>query len=249
MIFNRLRTRTPAPRTPAPTGACPYGHGAPPAPAPAPPSRAPRPAASPPDFTDPEVAEEFAPAVPHGEPHGRRPPSRGCAGAGRDRRTGTYPHTPTELPSAPGSPGATQPLHRPAVLAQPARARPRGTSTTPEEIVDGVRRAPAAGATRRPHPADDHGLRPGRGPAGPAPRIWNEQLIRYAGYRGGTARARRPALRRLTDSGRRLGWRGGRARRSTCCRWWSATAATARTRAATSCRATRCWRCRCATPS
>ncbi len=59
-------------------------------------------------------------------------------------------------------------------------------------------------------------------PGRPAPRIWNEQLVRYAGYRttdGGVLGD--PALRRLHRDGPCAGLASAAAARtgSTCCRW------------------------------
>lgn len=57
-------------------------------------------------------------------------------------------------------------------------------------------------------------------PGRPGPRIWNEQLIRYAGYArpdGGVTGDPRNAG--LTSLARRLGWPGGPGTPSTYCRW------------------------------
>lgn len=43
-------------------------------------------------------------------------------------------------------------------------------------------------------------------PAGPGPRIWNEQLVRYAGYRAGGAVLGDPRYVGFTDTARSLGW-------------------------------------------
>jgi nitric-oxide synthase, bacterial len=55
-------------------------------------------------------------------------------------------------------------------------------------------------------------------PDRPGPRIWNEQLIRYAGYRrsDGTVLGD-PRYVDFTNTVRELGWRVALGRRSTCC--------------------------------
>ncbi|GAA3245940.1 hypothetical protein GCM10010469_01450 [Streptomyces labedae] len=67
-------------------------------------------------------------------------------------------------------------------------------------------RAPAPSHQQRAHPPRHLRLRP-RHPAARAPRIWNDQLIRYAGYRqdGGSITGD-PAYLDFTDTVRRLGW-------------------------------------------
>ena len=44
------------------------------------------------------------------------------------------------------------------------------------------------------------------GPAGPGPRMWNEQLVRYAGYRAGGRVLGDPRYVGFTDTARSLGW-------------------------------------------
>ena len=95
--------------------------------------------------------------------------------------TGTYWHTAEELAFG-------------ARVAWRNNARCIGRlywrSLQVRDLQDGLRRrrrrrallrAPAGRRQRREDPADDQRVRPGDA-ARPAPRIWNEQLIRYAGY-------------------------------------------------------------------
>ena len=106
-------------------------------------------------------------------------------------------------------------------------------------------RAPARGHQRRAGSGRSSPSSPRPRPAGRGPRIWNEQLIRYAGYRpAGRAGRRRPAQRRA-HRGRAAASAGpaARAPRSTCCRW-SIAGARATARGCSTCPTTRCWRCR-----
>ncbi|MDF5757004.1 nitric oxide synthase oxygenase [Spongiactinospora sp. TRM90649] len=123
--------------------------------------------------------------------------------------TGTYTHTPEEL--AHGARVAWRNSGRciGRLYWKSLRVRDRrGTSTAEGVAVESVEhlRQAAPGGKIRPTITVFAPDRPGR----PGPRIWNEQLIRYAGYRKADGSVvGDPRNADLTDAVRRMGWRGG----------------------------------------
>ncbi|WP_308250308.1 nitric oxide synthase oxygenase [Sphaerisporangium fuscum] len=125
--------------------------------------------------------------------------------------TGTYTHTADEL--AYGARVAWRNSNRciGRLYWKSLRVRDRrqvdGAEGVAVECVEHLREATGDGRIR-PTITVFAPDRPGR----PGPRIWNGQLIRYAGYRGadGDVVAGDPGNADLTDKARRLGWFGGR---------------------------------------
>ncbi|MFC9974147.1 nitric oxide synthase oxygenase [Spirillospora sp. NPDC127200] len=123
--------------------------------------------------------------------------------------TGTYRHTPAEL--AYGARVAWRNSSRciGRLYWRGLRVRDLRHARTADEVAAGCveHLAAATGAGRiRPVITVFAPDEPGR----PGPRLWNEQLIRYAGYRrpdGGVTGDPRNAA--LTDAARALGWPGG----------------------------------------
>ncbi|MEU9608963.1 nitric oxide synthase oxygenase [Streptomyces sp. NPDC048057] len=121
--------------------------------------------------------------------------------------TGSYAHTADEL--AFGARVAWRNSSRciGRLYWQSLRVLDRRDATTPREIhgqlCEHLRQATNGGRIR-PTISVFAPEVPGR----PAPRLWNDQLIRYAGYRGADGRTvGDPAHLDLTDAVRRLGWR------------------------------------------
>ncbi|WP_433324738.1 nitric oxide synthase oxygenase [Spirillospora sp. CA-294931] len=125
------------------------------------------------------------------------------------RETGTYTHTEEEL--AFGARVAWRNSSRciGRLYWRSLRVRDRRGAATARELADEcVEHLTEASGTGRVRPiitvfAPD---RPGK----PGPRIWNDQLIRYAGYRERDGRVvGDPANVRITETARALGWTGG----------------------------------------
>ncbi|MBO1330159.1 nitric oxide synthase oxygenase [Streptomyces sp. VRA16 Mangrove soil] len=145
----------------------------------------------------------------HAEEHLGDPARRIAEAEAEIAATGTYTHTPQEL--AHGARVAWRNANRciGRLYWRSLRVRDLRHLTTPDAIAaacaDHLREA-APGGRIRPLITVFAPDRPGR----PGPRIWNEQLIRYAGH------ARRdglvvgdPSAVGLTEYARRLGWQGG----------------------------------------
>ena len=134
------------------------------------------------------------------------PPSRAsppCA-----RRSPAPAPTCTRTPSsssARGSRGATPPAASGACTGAACTCATAGTSPhptrSPQECVGHLREA-----TRRGRIRSTITIFAPDGPAGPGPRVWNEQLIRYAGYRAGGRVLGDPRYVGFTDTARSLGW-------------------------------------------
>ena len=140
------------------------------------------------------------------QPGDHAPPQDG-ADPPRDRRhRQLHPHPRRADVRGPDRLAQLGPLHRPALLEQPAGARPAPRRTTPSEVAAGcvehLREATRGGRIRSTITvfAPD---RPGR----PGPRIHNEQLIRYAGHRTATGGVRGDGRYvGFTDEVTALGW-------------------------------------------
>ena len=223
MIFNRLRTRTPAPRTPtphtpaahppaahppAPAAACPFGHTAPPVPAPGPAPR-PVPEASPPGFTDPELAADFVRQFHRERPgeDNHRPRLRQVLD--EIDRTGTYEHTSEELAFGArvawrNSARCIGRLYWRSLVVRDLRHLSAADDIA-EECFEHLRLATNGGRVR-PLISVFAPDRPGR----PAPRILNQQLVRYAGHPAeGGGWTGDPAGAQLAARARDLGWKCG----------------------------------------
>ena len=169
---------------------------------------------------DPAEAEEFLRLVHAENPARGRWTGGWRAYGGEIDRTGTYRHTADELQygarlawrnrraASAGSTGA-------ACVVRDLREVSDAAGGSPTQCVEHLRDATNGGKIRPVvtvfAPA---------APDGAAPRIWNEQLIRYAGYRAAGRRSvrRGPALRSARPSWSALGWPGGAGTPSTCCR-------------------------------
>ncbi|MQS15192.1 nitric oxide synthase oxygenase [Streptomyces kaniharaensis] len=229
-MFNRLRTHRPAA---APAAGCPYAHV--PAPVAGPDPLAarpvvPRPAdprpvarSSPagptdpplptvptvPPFTDPGQAAEFVRRFHREQPDTGAPDARVRAVLDEIDRTGTYEHTPAELAYG-------------AKLAWRNAARCIGRLYWRSLVVRDLRQLSAAddiarecfehlrlagnGGRIRPVISVFAPDRPGR----PAPRILNQQLVRYAGHPavdGSDGITGDPAGAQLAARARELGWK------------------------------------------
>jgi nitric-oxide synthase, bacterial len=154
---------------------------------------------------DPDVAEEFL-RLFHAENPAAGPVEPRVA-AVRDEiaRTGTYVHTHDELEF-----GARVAWRNSArcigrLYWRSLHLRDRRHVTAPDEVA-----AECVGhlrdATRRGRIRSTITIFAPDGPAGPGPRVWNEQLIRYAGYRAGGRVLGDPRYVGFTDTARSLGW-------------------------------------------
>ena len=176
--------------------------------------------------------------------------AQAAARAGRDRaHRHLRAHRRRGRVRRPGGVAQRGALHRPAVLARAARARPAGACGRPSEVADEcaahLREATRGGRIRSTITV----FAPDR-PDRPGPRILNDQLVRYAGHR--TSTRRRPRRRRAGGAHRpRARPRLAAARPARPLRRAAAADRRRRRRArrCTSCRATPCWRCRSCTPS
>jgi len=123
-------------------------------------------------------------------------------------RYGTYWHTPDEL--AFGARVAWRNASRciGRLYWRGLRVLDRRTATSADAIaadcVTHLREATNSGRIRATITVFPPDL-----PWRPGPRIWNEQLVRYAGYRLDDRVVGDPRNAGITDMARRLGWRGG----------------------------------------
>jgi len=154
---------------------------------------------------DPDEAEEYL-RLFHAENPTAGPVEPRIA-AVRDEigRTGTYVHTHAELEF-----GARVAWRNSArcigrLYWRSLHLRDRRHVTAPEEVA-----AECVGhlrdATRRGRIRSTITIFAPDGPSGPGPRVWNEQLIRYAGYRAGGRVLGDPRYVGFTDTARSLGW-------------------------------------------
>jgi nitric-oxide synthase len=157
----------------------------------------------------PEVAEDFIRLV-HDEN-----PALGPAGPrvddvlGEIARTGTYAHTSTELEHGArvawrNAARCIGRLYWRSLIVRDRRAV-SGASEIAEECAEHLRVATNGGRVR---PVVT--IFPAAGPDGVGPRIWNDQLVRYAGYTSPAgAVVGDPAQAAFTEAAQLLGWNGG----------------------------------------
>ncbi|MEV6330122.1 nitric oxide synthase oxygenase [Streptomyces sp. NPDC051909] len=179
-----------------PTSTCPYPHEAvrqpPPAPAPAPLA---------------QEAERFIRQFHEEQPHAGDAESRVREVLAEIERTGTYVHSPAEL--AFGAKVAWRNAARciGRLYWRSLVVRDLREVTAPDEIAEECfehLRLAANGGRIRPVISVFAPDRPGR----PAPRIVNDQLVRYAGHRpSGGSWVGDPRGAALTDEARALGWK------------------------------------------
>jgi nitric-oxide synthase len=173
--------------------------------APSPPDGARRPARP----TDPDEAERFIRLV-HDELPALGPAAPRVAAIRHEiALTGTYVHTPTELEHGArmawrNSSRCIGRLYWRSLTVRDCRSVTRAAAIA-DECIEHLRFATNGGRVRPTltvfAPA---------GLDGTGPRIWNDQLIRYAGYDGGGGTVvGDPAQAELTAAARELGWRGG----------------------------------------
>ncbi|MFD3724865.1 nitric oxide synthase oxygenase [Streptomyces sp. NPDC058671] len=198
LIFSRNRRRKSAPST----GTCPYAPGAP-----APTAPAPEPPAPAPHLTDPRQAERFIRQFHDEQPGAGERESRVREVLAEIDRTGTYEHSPAELAF-----GARVAWRNAARCIGRLYWRSlvvrdlRHVTTSDAVAAECFAHLRLAGNDGRIRPvisvfAPD---RPGR----PAPRILNDQLVRYAGHRTPEgARRGDPRGAPLTAHARELGWK------------------------------------------
>ena len=154
---------------------------------------------------DPEVAEEFL-RLFHAENPAAGPVEPRVA-AVRDEiaRTGTYAHTHDELEFGARVAWRSSARCIGRLYWRSLHLRDRRHVTAPDEVA-----AECVGhlrdATRRGRIRSTITIFAPDGPAGPGPRVWNEQLIRYAGYRAGGRVLGDPRYVGFTDTARSLGW-------------------------------------------
>ncbi|SOD63219.1 nitric-oxide synthase [Streptomyces zhaozhouensis] len=157
---------------------------------------------------DPEEAEAFLRRFHAEEPEQPVPlGARLAAVRAEIARTGTYRHTPAELEFGCRAAWRNSARCIGRLYWRNLRVLDRRSARTPEEIhrhlVEHLRLATNGGRVR-PVISVFAQEAPGR----PAPRVWNDQLIRYAGYRaerGGIVGD--PGRVGFTEAVRRLGWR------------------------------------------
>jgi len=192
------------PTTAAPTTAAP-ATAAPATATPAPPATDVAAADAPAPGVDPAVAEEFVRLFHTENPTAGPAEPRVAAVREEIARTGTYVHTHAELEF-----GARVAWRQSArcigrLYWRSLHLRDRRHVTAPDEVaqecVGHLREA-----TRRGRIRSTITIFAPDGPAGPGPRVWNEQLIRYAGYRAGGRVLGDPRYVGFTDTARSLGW-------------------------------------------
>ncbi|GAA4872904.1 nitric oxide synthase oxygenase [Actinomycetospora straminea] len=154
---------------------------------------------------DPAEAEEFL-RLFHAENPAEGPVEPRVA-AVRDEiaRTGTYVHTTAELEFGARVAWRSSARCIGRLYWRSLHLRDRRHVTAPDEVA-----AECVGhlheATRRGRIRSTITVFAPDGPSGPGPRIWNEQLVRYAGYRAGGRVLGDPRYVGFTDNARALGW-------------------------------------------
>ncbi|HWN27712.1 MAG TPA: nitric oxide synthase oxygenase [Actinomycetospora sp.] len=154
---------------------------------------------------DPDVAEEFLRHFHAENPAAGPVEPRVAAVRDEIARTGTYVHTHDELEF-----GARVAWRNSArcigrLYWRSLHLRDRRHVTAPEEVASECV-GHLRDATRRGRIRSTITIFAPDGPAGPGPRVWNEQLIRYAGYRAGGRVLGDPRYVGFTDTARSLGW-------------------------------------------
>ncbi|MHC1558812.1 nitric oxide synthase oxygenase [Actinomycetospora sp. C-140] len=161
--------------------------------------------AAPVSAVDPREAEEFLRLFHDENPAAGPVEPRVAAVLDEIARTGTYVHTADEL--AFGARVAWRSSARciGRLYWRSLHVRDRRHVTTPDEVA-----AECVGhlreATRRGRIRSTITVFAPDGPSGPGPRVWNEQLVRYAGYRAGGRALGDPRYVGFTDTARSLGW-------------------------------------------
>ncbi|GAA4904137.1 nitric-oxide synthase [Actinomycetospora succinea] len=154
---------------------------------------------------DPAEAEEFV-RLFHAETPAAGPAEPRVAAVREEiARTGTYVHTTEELEFGARIAWRNSARCIGRLYWRSLHLRDRRHVTAPDEVaaecVGHLREATRKGRIRSTITvfAPD-------GPSGRGPRIWNEQLIRYAGYRAGGRALGDPRTAGFTDTARTLGW-------------------------------------------
>ena len=120
-------------------------------------------------------------------------------------RTGTYVHTRDELEFGARIAWRNSARCIGRLYWRSLHLRDRRHVTAPEEVAQECV-GHLRDATRRGRIRSTITIFAPDGPAGPGPRVWNEQLIRYAGYRAGGRVLGDPRYVGFTDTARSLGW-------------------------------------------
>ena len=154
---------------------------------------------------DPDVAEEFVRLFHAENPTAGPAEPRVAAVREEIARSGTYVHTRAELEFGARIAWRNSARCIGRLYWRSLHLRDRRHVTAPEEVarecVGHLREA-----TRRGRIRSTITIFAPDGPAGPGPRVWNEQLIRYAGYRAGGRVLGDPRYVGFTDTARSLGW-------------------------------------------
>ncbi|MFD7666823.1 nitric oxide synthase oxygenase [Streptomyces sp. NPDC059788] len=155
------------------------------------------------------LAEEFVTLHHHENPGAGSPDRRLAEISAEISRTGTYTHTPQELDFGAkvawrNSIRCIGRLYWQSLIVRDRR-HVEGADRIAQEAVRHLQQATNGGRIR-PYLTVFAPDRPRR----PAPRIWNDQLIRYAGYtRPDGSVLGDPVSAELTAAARNLGWPGG----------------------------------------
>ena len=161
------------------------------------------PAASP--GVDPAEAEEFVRLFHAEDPNAGPAEPRVAAVREEIARTGTYVHTVAELEFGARVAWRSSARCIGRLYWRSLHLRDRRHVTAPDEVA-----AECVGhlreATRKGRIRSTITIFAPDGPSGRGPRIWNEQLIRYAGYRAGGRVLGDPRTAGFTDTARTLGW-------------------------------------------
>jgi nitric-oxide synthase len=193
------RRPRPHPRVPAPADGAGIGQAAevPPRPAPTELPEVP--------VVDLAVAEEFLRSFHHEYPSVGPVEPRLEAVRDEVARTGTYVHTTAELEFGARVAWRNSSRCIGRLYWRSLHLRDRRDVVKPGEVADECV-AHLHEATRRGRVRSTITVFAPDGPSGPGPRIWNEQLVRYAGYRAGGKVLGDPRYVGFTDTARSLGW-------------------------------------------
>ena len=154
---------------------------------------------------DPDVAEEFVRLFHTENPTAGPAEPRVAAVREEIARTGTYVHTHAELEFGARIAWRNSARCIGRLYWRSLHLRDRRHVTAPEEVAQECV-GHLRDATRRGRIRSTITIFAPDGPAGPGPRVWNEQLIRYAGYRAGGRVLGDPRYVGFTDTARSLGW-------------------------------------------
>jgi nitric-oxide synthase len=151
------------------------------------------------------VAEEFLRSFHHEYPSVGPVEPRLEAVRDEVARTGTYVHTTAELEFGARVAWRNSSRCIGRLYWRSLHLRDRRDVVKPGEVADECV-AHLHEATRRGRVRSTITVFAPDGPSGPGPRIWNEQLVRYAGYRAGGKVLGDPRYVGFTDTARSLGW-------------------------------------------